>query len=165
MDGVAPADILREAESRFRCITWEALAARSDIMIGGGPLDVTGPGGSDLYSLAQPCTLGCCDAFVSHSWHDDGMQKWEALKSWCDTFVRVQGFQPRLWIDKICIRQSDIETDLKCLPVFLAGCERLLMISGPTHPNRLWCSMEVMVYRAIISSDESRRPAELILIG
>jgi hypothetical protein len=165
MDGVPPATILREAESRFRCISWEALAARSDIIIGGRPLNVIGPGRNDLYSLSEPCNLGDCDMFVSHSWHDDGQKKWDALRSWCDSFVRAQGYLPRLWIDKVCICQTNIETDLKCLPVFLAGCKGLLMISGPTYPTRLWCLIEVLVHRAIMASDDSRCPPELLLLG
>eukprot|EP00927_Polykrikos_kofoidii_P065715 TRINITY_DN6143_c0_g1_i5.p1 TRINITY_DN6143_c0_g1~~TRINITY_DN6143_c0_g1_i5.p1 ORF type:complete len:512 (-),score=55.11 TRINITY_DN6143_c0_g1_i5:161-1558(-) len=165
MDGVAPTDVLREAELRFRCISWEALAGRGDIIIGGGPLDVIGLGDDDLYSLSNPCHLGDCDAFVSHSWHDDGLQKWEALRSWCDDFVQAQGYQPRLWIDKLCISQTEIVTDLRCLPVFIAGCKRLLIISGPTYPTRLWCAMEVLVHRAILASDANRCPPELLLLG
>eukprot|EP00927_Polykrikos_kofoidii_P065710 TRINITY_DN6143_c0_g1_i16.p1 TRINITY_DN6143_c0_g1~~TRINITY_DN6143_c0_g1_i16.p1 ORF type:complete len:622 (-),score=61.47 TRINITY_DN6143_c0_g1_i16:161-2026(-) len=165
MDAVAPIDALREAELRFRCITWEVLAARCDVIIGGGLLHVIGPGGDDLYSLSEPCHLGDCDAFVSHSWSDNGLQKWEALRSWCDDFVQAQGYQPRLWIDKLCISQTEIVTDLRCLPVFIAGCKRLLIISGPTYPTRLWCAMEVLVHRAILASDANRCPPELLLLG
>eukprot|EP00927_Polykrikos_kofoidii_P065705 TRINITY_DN6143_c0_g1_i1.p1 TRINITY_DN6143_c0_g1~~TRINITY_DN6143_c0_g1_i1.p1 ORF type:complete len:272 (-),score=29.06 TRINITY_DN6143_c0_g1_i1:161-883(-) len=165
MDAVAPIDALREAELRFRCVTWEVLAARCDVIIGGGLLHVIGPGGDDLYSLSEPCHLGDCDAFVSHSWSDNGLQKWEALRSWCDDFVQAQGYQPRLWIDKLCISQTEIVTDLRCLPVFIAGCKRLLIISGPTYPTRLWCAMEVLVHRALLASDASRCPPELLLLG
>eukprot|EP00927_Polykrikos_kofoidii_P085590 TRINITY_DN934_c0_g1_i1.p1 TRINITY_DN934_c0_g1~~TRINITY_DN934_c0_g1_i1.p1 ORF type:complete len:515 (+),score=25.19 TRINITY_DN934_c0_g1_i1:107-1651(+) len=57
MDGVDPNIVLQEAVSRFRCVSWETLATRPDIIVGGGPLDVLGPGGNDLHSLSQPCEL------------------------------------------------------------------------------------------------------------
>eukprot|EP00927_Polykrikos_kofoidii_P050825 TRINITY_DN4469_c0_g1_i10.p1 TRINITY_DN4469_c0_g1~~TRINITY_DN4469_c0_g1_i10.p1 ORF type:complete len:638 (-),score=52.65 TRINITY_DN4469_c0_g1_i10:179-1900(-) len=165
MDGVAPIDVLQEAESRFRCIVWETLAVRPEIITCGGPLEVIGPGGNDLYSLSEPCDLGDCDAFISHSWHDNGLQKWEVLRSWCDNFVEAQGYQPRLWIDKCCICQNDIATDLRSLPVFIAGCKTLLVISGPTYPTRLWCAMELLVHRAMIANDANQCPPELLLLG
>eukprot|EP00927_Polykrikos_kofoidii_P000424 TRINITY_DN10151_c0_g1_i1.p1 TRINITY_DN10151_c0_g1~~TRINITY_DN10151_c0_g1_i1.p1 ORF type:complete len:621 (-),score=63.69 TRINITY_DN10151_c0_g1_i1:59-1921(-) len=165
MDGMAPADLLLQAQSRFRCISWEDLAASPEIIIGGGPLDVVGPGGNDLYSMSQPCGLGDCDAFVSHSWHDNGLQKWEALRSWCDDFFQSEGRHPRLWIDKLCICQGDIVNDLRSLPVFIAGCHRLLIISGSTYPTRLWCSMEVLVHRSLLASDPSRPSPEILFIG
>ena len=37
-----------------------------------------------------------------------------------------------------CINQSDIEANLACLPIFLAGCKELLIIAGPTYTTRLW---------------------------
>ena len=33
-----------------------------------------------------------------------------------------------------------------CLPIFLAGCDTLLIIAGPTYTQRLWCLMEVFVF-------------------
>ena len=51
-----------------------------------------------------------------------------------------------MWIDKCCIDQTDIETNLSCLPVFLAGCERLLVLCGETYSKRLWCVMELFVF-------------------
>ncbi|CAJ1429779.1 unnamed protein product [Effrenium voratum] len=54
--------------------------------------------------------------------------------------------EPRLWIDKYCIDQTDIEASLMCLPVFLACCHTLLIIAGSTYFERLWCVEEVFVY-------------------
>ena len=48
--------------------------------------------------------------------------------------------------DKACIDQSDIEQSLACLPVFLAGCQTLLVVAGPTYCSRLWCVMELFTY-------------------
>lgn len=45
---------------------------------------------------------------------------------------------PEVWIDKCCIDQRNIEKDLRCLPVFLSGCRRLVVFCGPTYLSRLW---------------------------
>ena len=36
--------------------------------------------------------------------------------------------------------------DLTCLPVFLSGCNQLLVIAGETYTYRLWCMFELFVY-------------------
>ena len=38
-----------------------------------------------------------------------------------------------LWLDKVCIDQSAMTDDLRCLPVFLAGCNGMLVTSGTTY--------------------------------
>jgi len=47
---------------------------------------------------------------------------------------------------KACINQTAIETDLQCLPVFLAGCDTLLILAGKTYTQRLWCVLEIFVF-------------------
>ena len=46
---------------------------------------------------------------------------------------------------RVTVNQSDIASNLACLPIFLAGCSELLVIAGPTFTERLWCIMEVYV--------------------
>eukprot|EP00398_MALV-I-01_sp_L67-1_P000641 gene641-208_t len=99
-----------------------------------------------LYSLTSRTILGECDVFLSHSWHDNGKTKFKALKNWCEKFETKYGRHPRLWLDKACIDQNEIASDLLCLPLFLAGCETLLIIAGPTYTERLWCVMEIFVF-------------------
>ena len=41
-------------------------------------------GGAQLYARSQPTALGEVDAFVSHSWHDDGAAKLRALRLWAE---------------------------------------------------------------------------------
>eukprot|EP00964_Phaeocystis_antarctica_P020480 scaffold11323_cov63-Phaeocystis_antarctica.AAC.2 len=48
--------------------------------------------------------------------------------------------------DKACIDQGDIQQSLACLPVFLAGCQTLLVVAGPTFCSRLWCIMELFTF-------------------
>lgn len=96
--------------------------------------------------LVEPTALGDCDAFLSHSWHDDTVAKWAAMTTWCNNFTREHGRGPRLWIDKMCIDQQNIAADLEYLPIALAACVTLLVMAGPTYIERLWCVMELYVF-------------------
>ena len=101
-----------------------------EVILGGGPLDVVGAGRTDLHTVSMPCHIGDCDAFFSHSWHDNAHQKWDALGIWCTGFEDAYKRSPRIWLDKVCIDQKNIQADLQCLPIFLAACNLLLIISG-----------------------------------
>ena len=35
---------------------------------------------------------------------------------------------------------------INCLPIFLAGCQSLLIVAGPTYCSRLWCVMEIFTF-------------------
>ena len=35
---------------------------------------------------------------------------------------------------------------INCLPIFLTGCQRLLIVAGPTYCSRLWCVMEIFTF-------------------
>jgi len=94
---------------------------------------------SSLGKHAKRGRLGDVDAFVSHSRHDDSDAKWEFKKD-------QNGKEPTLWIDKYCIDQNNIEESLACLPVFLFGTSKLLIICGNTYLERLWCLVEIMVF-------------------
>ena len=48
--------------------------------------------------------------------------------------------------DKACIDQNNIDQSLACLPVFLSGCQILLIVAGPTYCSRLWCVMEIFTF-------------------
>ena len=54
--------------------------------------------------------------------------------------------EPTLWLDKGCIDQTNIRSDLRCLPVFLSGCRSLVVLPGATYASRLWCVLEIFVY-------------------
>merc|ERR1712048_1520742 len=101
---------------------------------------------SNLYESSQACKLGGCDAFISHSWHDDIASKWEALQSWRSQFVEVHGREPVVWFDKCCLDQLNIDADLRCLPVFLGGCRKLVVFCGTTYLSRLWCIAEIFTF-------------------
>jgi len=100
----------------------------------------------DLFSKSIPEELGEADAFLSHSWQDEPEAKWQAMQQWRAAFVTEHGREPKVWIDKACIDQSNIECDLRCLPVFLSGCKRLVVFYGPTYLSRLWCVVEIFTF-------------------
>merc|ERR1712232_615075 len=54
--------------------------------------------------------------------------------------------EPCVWLDKQCLDQHNIESDLRCLPVFLNGCRTLVILWGATYLNRLWCLCEIFTF-------------------
>ena len=68
-----------------------------------------------------------------------------------------------MWFDKVCINQSNIAADLECLPIFLAGCNGMLVISGETYTTRLWCILEMFVYISMRDVDEQQAPDVKVL--
>lgn len=84
---------------------------------------------SDLSPCPQgvATSFGDCDAFVSHSWHDDASTKWVALQRWREEFVASHHREPTIWLDKCCIDQQNIDADLRCLPFFLSGCQNMVV--------------------------------------
>eukprot|EP00931_Biecheleriopsis_adriatica_P105339 TRINITY_DN79896_c0_g1_i1.p1 TRINITY_DN79896_c0_g1~~TRINITY_DN79896_c0_g1_i1.p1 ORF type:complete len:520 (+),score=61.37 TRINITY_DN79896_c0_g1_i1:36-1562(+) len=87
-----------------------------------------------------------CDAFVSHSWHDDASAKWKCMQRWRNAFIAANGREPRVWFDKCCIDQNNIECDLRCLPVFLSACKTMVVFCGVTYLSRLWCIIELFTF-------------------
>jgi hypothetical protein len=129
---------LVRAAARFRCIHLSDLEAAEVATNSPSPM---------LFSRTVPASLKHgCDAFVSHSWSDDSTAKWAALQKWCAEFEAAHGREPRLWFDKCCVDQANIEDDLRCLPVFLSGCSTLLVLCGETYLTRLWCIMELFTF-------------------
>ena len=44
-----------------------------------------------------------------------------------------------------CIDQLNIDASLACLPIFLSGCKKLLMLVGSTYVTRLWVRQDPMI--------------------
>lgn len=130
-------EALALAAKRFRCIPLDRLEFSELADSSPSPR---------MFERSQRVSMHECDAFISHSWCDDATAKWEALQSWRQEFVQEQGREPRVWLDKCCIDQNDIEADLRCLPIFLAGCQELVVLSGTTYLTRLWCILEVFAF-------------------
>ena len=115
--------------------------------------------GHRLYSLSQNLRKGeRIDFFLSHSWQDDPTQKLQivqvqidlnfkcpfvtthlVLQSVADAFQAQHGRMPSFWLDAVCFNQLNIAASLKCLPVNVLSCKKVLALAGPTYVSRLWC--------------------------
>jgi len=144
MCGSSTKQVLTLAKMRFRCTDPTQLSFE-DLLV--SPTRITPS--SNALERTWHTQLGECDAFVSHSWHDDSEAKWRAIQQWRQGFVAKHGREPWIWFDKFCIDQSDIETDLRGLPVFLSGCKELLVLCGPSYLSRLWCVVELFTFAHI----------------
>lgn len=107
--------------------------------------DLTSNVDTGLNARTVPCELGECEAFMSHSWRDDGASKYTQLCEWAQPFLE-KSHTPSIWLDKACIDQNDIDGSLAGLPIFLSGCQTLLILAGETYASRLWCVMEVYTF-------------------
>jgi len=96
--------------------------------------DFTSSADTGLHAKTRKVDLGDVHAFLSHSWHDEAAPKWSVLAAW-----GAKRQEPLLWLDKACIDQQRIDESLAALPVYLSGCQDLLVIVGPTYTRRLWC--------------------------
>lgn len=130
-------DVQQTAQQMFRYITLDVLTR--EMMAENTP-------NPEFYKLSTLGRFGDVDAFLSHSWHDDAASKWTSLQEWRRDFVARKRREPRVWVDKFCIDQKNIEANLTCLPVFLAGCSKLVLFVGETYLSRLWCVIELFVF-------------------
>lgn len=136
--GAADPHLRARSLARFRCVE----ASRLEF----APFESRAPDPS-LHALATPCsTLGDVDAFISHSWLDDPREKWAALQKWVGDFRAKFGREPRIWIDKWCMDQDRLEEDLPCIPLFLCGCRRIVVLAGASYLQRRWCVCELWLY-------------------
>ena len=83
-------------------------------------------------------TLNSLPAGCRHSWKDDAQEKFAALQKLGKEFEAEHGRACTVWLDKLCINQSEIDEDLKCLPFFIMGCRNLLVLLGQSYARRLW---------------------------
>lgn len=141
-----PAVVQATAREHFRCI-------RLDLLKQADLLD--NEPDPALFERSKPAQVGEVDAFVSHSWHDDARDKFSALQAWGDEFRAAHGRWPTVWLDKACIDQANLVDDLVCLPVFLAACNELLVLAGPTWSSRLWCIVELLCFVQMGGSRET----------
>ena len=125
------------AQSRFRAVPVASLVLEE--MSDNRP-------NPELARKTEAATLGDVAAFMSHSWSDDATSKLARLQEYAAEHDRAHGTPCRIWLDKFCIDQEQIDASLACLPVFLSGCNQLLVLAGTTYTERLWCTVEMFVY-------------------
>jgi hypothetical protein len=136
-NGTDGADMMEEVGALFRGVPFSKISP--DVLR-------SSKGMAADYALSQPCKLNAVDFFISHSWSDDPDLKYSHLASVAANFERVHGREPIFWLDKLCIDQDDISRALRCLPVFVFSCKRLLVLAGNTYTSRLWCVWELYVF-------------------
>ena len=90
------------------------------------------------YAKSVHCEPRDIDVFVSHSWRDPPLPKWEALKLYCSEFSNQHNREARIWIDAYCV-DPDSPPEPQLHPVYLMSSERLLVLLGPTYLSRAWC--------------------------
>jgi len=145
--GKPKANLLIDAEEKFRALPFARMtAADLERPTAGRSPAACAEWARSFRERTVPCRLGECDAFLSHSWQDDGKKKWQALSMWAHRFQHEHGRMPTLWLDVACIEQSQVNETLALLPIFVSGCEHLLMAAGPTYATRLWCAMELFTF-------------------
>ena len=143
-----PRELVRHARGLTRWIPFEDIT---------GPLLRGSAGSADDYAMSRPLKAGGkIDWFISHSWHDDAPAKFAELSRLAGLFKQEHGRYPRVWLDKVCINQANVEEALKCLPVFLQSCDQVVALVGPTYFGRLWCVWELYV-RVVFSTSQMPR--------
>jgi len=114
---------------------------------------------AETYALGRPAksTSEMIDFFVSHSWHDDGEAKFNALTRVAQNFRRKHHRYPTFWLDAVCFDQANLSNSLKVLPVNIQRCRQLLVLGGTTYPERLWCVWELYTLFAFSTKEVAQR--------
>ena len=128
--------------------------------------DLRSSGDSGLYEKTGRATLGEVHGFISHSWSDDAAAKHAQLNGEWGAAVRAStGGSALVWLDKACIDQTDIAANLLALPVFLSGCQELVVLAGKTYASRLWCCIELFTFAKMGGAREQVKVYELDSTG
>ncbi|KAJ1621462.1 hypothetical protein T492DRAFT_847029 [Pavlovales sp. CCMP2436] len=137
-----PQDAIAEGRRRLRAVSFSGAVLEADVFSSSAPSE-----------------------YWRSIWHDDPVAKWSALQrglgllgfifttcqhnltpppthpqthnsqEWRAEFVEHNRREPLVWIDRCCILEPG--QDLLSLPIFLAGCRKLLILAGPTFLNRV----------------------------
>ena len=99
--GGSASDALAEGAARFRALRLTELQES----------DLISSADSGLYEKTAPAKLGHVEGFVSHSWQDPGPAKYEQLVAWGDEARRGGVAEPRVWLDKACIKQDQTDEE------------------------------------------------------
>lgn len=138
-----------------RLIEWEALTF--ELMTS---FTSTSASYDDLSRPLQ--TNETIDFFVSHSWRDNAVTKWNELSKLAEAFKERKGRYPTFWFDKFCICQGDGDPTggLKCLCCYIVACDKMVVLCGRTYPHRIWCVWELFAMFAF----QRENISQLVLI-
>ena len=130
---------LAKAAELFCCLPASSLVA--DDLAGYYPNEKVDA--AELRKKTEPASLGEVTCFVSHSFQDELPEnapgaKYKAIARWARRHEERTGVEATIWLCKACIDKENLDVSLACLPVFLAGCQHVLVAAGPTYTGRLW---------------------------
>jgi len=148
-------------DNEIRCIEWPNISFDDMLRYSATPV-----GGTPLYERSRPLRKGeTIDYFVSHSWRDDQVKKWNLVSCCAKAFYNNTGRWPTFWIDKFCLRSDAAANDgLKCLCMYIRACDRMLVLCGPTFSTRLWCAWEIFTVFAFQGESEVLKRIDLLLL-
>jgi hypothetical protein len=95
-------------------------------------------------------------AFVSHSRRDSATAKYTALQAWRERFIKANGREPTVWLDRCCLDPRESAQLLVCLPIYCSSCDQLLALRGPTFLDRLWCARGLLALAPVLAQSASR---------
>lgn len=98
------------------------------------------------FDKATPAEFNEIDFFLSHSWSDDPESKWLAMQELRAEFIAQHGREPKVWLDKYCIDQTDIQNQVKRLPFSVIASQKFCILLGPSYVTRAWCLLELFMF-------------------
>ena len=140
-------EVLATAKAKLRCVNFSSMDV-SDFdldSVGGRRLRFGGGRSHGKYAKSTHCEPRDVDLFVSHSWQDPSLEKWSALKSYCDKWTETHNREPRVWLDMYCLDPDSI-SEPQFHPVYLMASNHLVVLKGPTFLTQLWCCIELLMY-------------------
>jgi len=156
-------ELVRLGRQQLRCIEWQNVTRR---LFTGKNKNGRQDSVQDAYSLSRPVRNGeRIDYFLSHSWHDDGDDKYDQLENLVASFRQKHGRFPTFWLDVVCISQDNIGDGLAVLPVNVMACHRILALAGSSYPKRLWCAVELATLFSFMPAQQAIRRIVLEPVG
>lgn len=161
-------ELLELAHRSLCCMEWSQVT--KDLLTGHHVISATRPDVTESTLLrnnrCRPVARDeLIDYFISHSWHDDGLEKFAVMHREVATFQRRRGRTPTFWLDKTCIDQASIADGLRALPVCVMRSSKMLMLLGASYPHRLWCVWELFTLMAFTSKSSAVQRLEVRALG
>jgi hypothetical protein len=124
-------EILSQALGALRCVsradvTWDEFKENTP--------------NAKCFDKSRPISFKSIDFFISHSWSDDPVAKWDAVQRMRADFKKAHKREPLVWFDKYCIDQTAIDQSVRRLPIFVVASSKFFVLLGPSYATRCWCA-------------------------
>ena len=150
-------DMLALAFQNLRCIDWKNI--KEDLFV----KSVRDESAVDVFSLSRPLVKGeRISYFVSHAWADKGELKYAKLKQVAEQYHLRHLKWPTFWLDKCCFDQSNLSDGLKCLPINVMVCDKVLVLCGDHYDTRLWCIWELFTLFSFAKTAQAIERLEIV---